>query len=509
MEACDGGDRVERRVPEGQPFEATANGRKPRVVPDRPAQEAPAQVHPHDAQSTVERGACVPAASHPGVQDPSPGGQRLPVSDDRWPGPTARGVEARRNRVPRTPHPAQMFDVHDRPTDGNEVSFYEPWVASTAMASNVAEPFDRELLVFVGKGGVGKTTIASAVALGLAASGRRTLLVTVDPAQRLADALGVPVGHRIQKVRGLLYATMLDPEKLLIDYLREFAPGEDLTRHPLYKYVSNYLPGLNELLGIGRLIEVRRENRFDSIVIDTAPTGHALSFLTTPLKVRDLLRESLVLRWAARGYAFYRTVQRGGRALQGWMGREERLPPLPEMDVEAVFEAISRHVGAVHELLQDSRRTAVSIVCLAERLPVQETLALDRYLRDELSISVARVFVNKFAPLATAEAGSAGARFAADARARAAVAEALASKGYPGALLDLWVEATEFAARRRGANEHHLAALGRALPDVPTTLVPLQPEDVHGLEALDALSRLILGRIGPGSPARRARPAAP
>jgi len=348
----------------------------------------------------------------------------------------------------------------------------------------VPKDLDRELLLFVGKGGVGKTTMAALAAVELAHNGRRTLLVTIDPAQRLEDALAVPVGHRPKAVRGKLHAMMLAPEKVVRDYLLEASPERDLTKHPFYKYISDYLPGLNELMAIGQLVEFRRERDYDTIVLDTAPTGHALSFLTTPMKVRDLLQENLFLRWAVRGYSMFQKISRGGRALRGLVGRD-LIPDAPDIDFEALFKQIAADMGEVHELLRNEDATALHLVTVPERLAVEETLDLHAYLTEQLDIWPAGVFVNKMTPrLVHQDLG----RLAEDRQTRARLRAAL---GADGDLVDDLVEAARFHETRRRMNELHLAALRKALPAMPMREVPLQSNDVYGLDRLDELARLV------------------
>lgn len=347
-----------------------------------------------------------------------------------------------------------------------------------------ADLFEREMLVFVGKGGVGKTTTSSAVALRLAKEGRRTLLVTVDPAKRLKDALGVPVGHRPKEVAKNLHAMMLDPEKVIDDYLRERAPDQNLTEHPMYKYISNYMPGINEMLAIGQLIEFRREKDFDTIVIDTAPTGHALSFLTTPLAVRDLFRENSLLKWAIRGYTIYQKFARSGRALGGLFGKKDEIPEAPDIDFQELFNEISERVGEIQELLADHGRTTLTIVTLPEKLPVEETIDLHEYITGKLDIHVGYVVVNKVQPDALKGNSVEFEKLRKDKAVRAALADALDEAGYPRDLERALVDSTEFNEVRRAMNVERIAELAERLPSVPRILLPLHRRDISGMDRL-------------------------
>jgi arsenite/tail-anchored protein-transporting ATPase len=349
-----------------------------------------------------------------------------------------------------------------------------------------ADLFDRELLVFVGKGGVGKTTTSSAVALRLAREGRKTLLVTVDPAKRLADALGIDVGHRLTKVRPNLQAMMLDPEKVIEEYLRENYPDQNLVQHPFYKYVSNYMPGINEILAIGKLIEFRQEKDFDTIVIDTAPTGHALSFLTTPVKVRDLFQENTLLRWAIKGYSLYQKVSKGGRALgKIFAGGGKDLPDAPDIDFEKLFQQIAEHVGSIQELLADHKRTTLVIVTLAEKLPVEETADLYAYIHEKLNIRIGYVAVNRVQPDVFGGMEKELARLVKDAASQSKLEEVLAKNGYPKGLVAGLVTVADFDEVRREMNLENIRDLERKLPTVPKILLPLHKHEVSGLKGLE------------------------
>lgn len=354
------------------------------------------------------------------------------------------------------------------------------------------EPGDllrRELLVFVGKGGVGKTTTSSAVALRLARRGRRTLLVTVDPARRLKDALGVEVTHRLREVRPNLFAMMLDPERVIEEFLRENYPDANLTEHPFYKYVSNYLPGVNELLAIGKLIEFRREKHFDTIVVDTAPTGHALSFLTTPMKVRDLFRENKLLMWAIRGYSLYQKFSKGGRALGRLLkgGRKPKGETPPDIDFEALFKTISEHVGSIQELLSDHARTTLCIVTLPERLPVEETMDLHQYISKQLGIRIGYVIINKVQPDVLGGLERHVNRLRDDTESQRVAAEALSARGYDKGLVPALLKSADFTTIRREMNREHIDALAARLPKVRRVELPLHRRDIAGLERLELL----------------------
>lgn len=392
---------------------------------------------------------------------------------------------------------------------------------------------DKHLLIFAGKGGVGKTTCAAATAMHHAARGRKTLLVTVDPAKRLEDSLGVPLGSTERQVRPNLYASMLDPEEIIRERLSAYAEGARVMEHPLFKYVTNYLPGLNELMAIGRLNEIRHEQAYDVIVIDTAPTGHALSFLSAPKAIQELMSERSLLRWALRGYAVWQKVQKASRGFGRLFGGKKENgdaragdaaeksetgaatasgspsdstttasgSPKPSMsdaardmddvDLEDVFKRLAAEAREIQTMLTDPARTALNIVTLPEKLPVEETIDLHGHAVREIGIHVGAIIVNKMQPDALGADEEAFFRFRDDEATRIAFGEQLTAAGYPASLATALVQATEFSDVRRGMNVRYLRELGQRLPEVPLVEMPLFKEDVEGLTKLAAFQAVL------------------
>lgn len=351
------------------------------------------------------------------------------------------------------------------------------------------ELLDRKLVIVAGKGGVGKTTTACAVALELAARGRKTMLVTVDPAKRLEDALGVPVGFRATSVQPNLWAMMLDPGTVIKDHLEARVPNANLTAHPLFKQVTGALPGLNELMAIGKLNDLRKAGTYDVIVVDTAPTGHALSFLGAPKMVREVLRDGSLLRWAVRGYAVWQRVTGTARSVTNvFKGKEERRESPPDIDFERIFTDMQAEAEAIQAFLGDPGHSALVVVTLPEKLPVEETVDLHDTVVDELGMKVRLVVVNRVQPDAL---GAAAAEVAGlDEAGRARLAQGLAaSSGHSVAFALGLVEAARFHELRRQLNVGFVAELSRRLPDVAMVQVPLLAEDPQGLRRLGELRR--------------------
>src|SRR3954470_14772549 len=163
--------------------------------------------------------------------------------------------------------------------------------------TSVASLLDgRRIVICAGSGGVGKTTTSAALAMGMAERGLRVAVVTIDPARRLANSLGLEdlgneprlvaperfAGHGVE-VRGELWAMMLDAKRTfdeLIDRLSPDAAARDeVLGNRIYQQLSSAVAGSQEFTAVAKLYELDRSGRFDAIVLDTPPSRNALDFL--------------------------------------------------------------------------------------------------------------------------------------------------------------------------------------------------------------------------------------
>ena len=186
--------------------------------------------------------------------------------------------------------------------------------------------FARRMIVCVGPGGVGKTTVSAALALAAARRGGRTLVVTIDPTRRLADALGLdPASDELVEVRapgierGALRAVMLEPKRAFDDLVDRLAPDaatrEAVHANAIYQHVSDQLAGSAEYAAMVRVHELATRDDVDLLLIDTPPSAHALDFLDAPARLSGLL-ESAIVQWlvhpaASVGRFGWRVFQRG------------------------------------------------------------------------------------------------------------------------------------------------------------------------------------------------------
>ncbi len=171
----------------------------------------------------------------------------------------------------------------------------------------------KEVIVCAGAGGVGKTTVAAAIGLRAAIDGKKTAVLTIDPAKRLASSLGLKdLSNEPTKVnkrkftaagiepKGELWAMMLDTKTTFDEVVMQYAPtpeqAERIIANRFYRNISGTLSGTQEYMAMEKLYELYGDGKYDLIVIDTPPTRNALDFLDAPRRMTDFF-ESKILRW--------------------------------------------------------------------------------------------------------------------------------------------------------------------------------------------------------------------
>ena len=176
----------------------------------------------------------------------------------------------------------------------------------------------KQVIVCAGSGGVGKTTVAAAIALQAAIQGKRAAVLTIDPARRLASSLGLkelssePTKVSTRKftaasidAKGELHALMLDTKSTFDKVVMRYAPSpqqaERIINNRFYRNISGTLSGTQEYMAMEKLYELHADGAFDLLVIDTPPTRNALDFLDAPKRMTDFF-ESRVLRWFLMPY---------------------------------------------------------------------------------------------------------------------------------------------------------------------------------------------------------------
>ena len=280
---------------------------------------------------------------------------------------------------------------------------------------NVAELLGgRRVCVCAGSGGVGKTSTAAAIALGMAADGAKVAVVTIDPAQRLATALGLeqlsneprPVELLAAagvELQGELWAMMLDPKRTFDELIDRLAPSperaEEIKHNRVYRELSSAVSGSQEFTAVSKLYELAHEGEFDLVVLDTPPSRNALDFLEAPRRLTAFL-EGRMLKVLLRPTGLgMRVLSVGTAPLLSALRRVTGVDAISDVtgffallgDMTESFHARAQHV---EELLR-SPRTAFVLVTSAQSEPVDEAIWFRRTLR-EGGLPFAGFVVNRF-----------------------------------------------------------------------------------------------------------------
>jgi anion-transporting ArsA/GET3 family ATPase len=210
----------------------------------------------------------------------------------------------------------------------NEPSVGEPPVPEPSVRSGAGGLVDlvveRSIVVCCGSGGVGKTTVAAAFGVEAARRGRRACVVTIDPAKRLANAMGLDelanTPHRIEgSWSGELWALMLDPKGTFDDLVHRYASSPEqadgILANRLYKNLTGALSGTQEYMAMEKLYELAEEGDYDLVVVDTPPTRNALDFLDAPRRLNRFLGHRLFQFLLMPTRAYLRAVSVATQAL--------------------------------------------------------------------------------------------------------------------------------------------------------------------------------------------------
>ncbi|GEJ56088.1 ArsA family ATPase [Anaeromyxobacter diazotrophicus] len=277
----------------------------------------------------------------------------------------------------------------------------------------------KRIAVCVGPGGVGKTTLAAALGLGRALAGGKVLVCTIDPARRLANALGLEALGNVESrvpearlaeaglhARGQLFAMMLDVKRTWDDLVARHAPDparrERIYRNRLYQQLSSALAGSQEYMAMEKLYELATERDYDLIVLDTPPTAHALDFLDAPDRILDFLgndtARTLLAPALSAGRVGLKLFQLGGSYVAKTMARftgAEVLEDLAEFmaTFQGMYGGFKDRAAAVRALLAEPQ---VGFVLTSSASPraVDETLFFHERLRAE-RMPVAGVVANR------------------------------------------------------------------------------------------------------------------
>jgi anion-transporting ArsA/GET3 family ATPase len=259
----------------------------------------------------------------------------------------------------------------------------------------------KRVVICVGAGGVGKTTTSAALALGLAQEGLKVAVVTIDPAKRLASALGLDElsgePSRISPatlaaagldIDGELWALMLDAKRTFDEIVARLAPDErareEILANPVYRELSTAVAGSHELSAIAKLYELHEEHDFDVIVLDTPPSRNALDFLSAPTRLLGFLEGRALQVFLAPGGLTARLFGRGTALVFAIFARVTGVDMLSELSaffrsLSGVIDGFGERTREVAALLR-APTTAFLIVTSPEPEPAREALFLARQL---------------------------------------------------------------------------------------------------------------------------------
>ncbi len=308
-----------------------------------------------------------------------------------------------------------------------------------------------EYYFFSGKGGVGKTTTAAATALWHAKRGKKTLVISIDPAHSLADSFEKRIGPKVTKLADKLWGIEIDPEDSMDEYKQKFLPQIEknaglsaLGLGDLFDMAGS-TPGIDELAAFDKFLQFLSSDKYDIIVFDTAPTGHTLRFLSLPEVLDSWVGKAIKMRMM----------------LSGVTGLISRILPFGDKGQNAKhmgmdqLEAMKKRIAHAREVLADPARTKFVLVLIPEEMSILES---ERSLKTlaKYNIPVASVIVNQLVP--------------------------------ENAIC-------EFCASRRKQQQARLGLVKKKFPRKPVKTLPLFPQEIKGQKLLAEVGKLLEERL--------------
>jgi arsenite/tail-anchored protein-transporting ATPase len=296
-------------------------------------------------------------------------------------------------------------------------------------------------ILYTGKGGVGKTSVAAATSLEASRAGKKVLVMSTDPAHSLADAFDTEIGPDPKEMASGLWAQEMDHTSMIEDSwseiqgymttLFEWQGTDTLAAEELAM-----LPGMDELFG---LLMVRRHNQedlYDALILDAAPTGETLKLLSLPDHMSWYVEKIFPLQ------------RRAAKLVRPFANRAKSLPPLPQDSVFAAGQRFYEAIASVEEILTNRENASVRLVLNAEKMVIAEARRAYTYL-NLYDYGVDAVVVNRLLPDSVSD---------------------------------------PYFARWREAQARHMKTIGGSFAPIPILTARLFDREMFGLEALGALA---------------------
>lgn len=351
-----------------------------------------------------------------------------------------------------------------------------------------------EVVVCAGSGGVGKTTTSASIAIGMAARGHKVAVLTIDPAKRLADSLGLAeLGTELRQVdpkifagqelelTGELHAAMLDPKRTFDELIQRYAPDsetyENILGNRIYQELSNAIAGSQEYMAMEKLLELHESGEFDLLVLDTPPSRNALDFLDAPKRLARFIDGRALRVFLAPGRFGLKVAGRGGSLLFSALKKITGVDLLQDLseffanfaDMASGFSERAQRV----DLLLRSNRSSFLLICSPENEPVDEAIFFRRMLGEQ-KLPFSGAIVNKVRP----------SYYRAKKQLPPEIGEELAGR----------IMANYERQRLLGARDaENIERLKKSLKADHVIEVPLFSDDIHGVDGLVHMVRQLFG----------------
>jgi len=366
----------------------------------------------------------------------------------------------------------------------------------------------KAICVCAGPGGVGKTTTAAAIAVGMAARGKKVAVLTIDPARRLANSLGLEeLGNEARRIddkhlakagitlegTGELWAMMLDAKRTFDDLIEHNAPDSQtrdaVLGNRIYQELSSAVAGSQEYMAMEKLYELHEQGDYDLLVLDTPPTRNALDFLDAPKRLSRFIDSRSLQFFTGGGLRGFKLFSRGTGAIFAVMKRATGIDLL--QDLSEFFRSFGEMAGGfreraerVNELLAD-KRTSFVVVTSPARDSIDEAVFFHRRL-SESGLSFGGVVVNRMHELEGVEDPGPGDAASLE---RELAKELAKELGDP--LARKVARNLDDYRRLAGRDRENLGHLRKELGRARMITVPHLDEDVHDLAGLARMNEYL------------------